>query len=45
MISEKFNGKTPLERHRMVNQVLEEEFKNGLHALSLKLKPFDKKGF
>ncbi|KIY44433.1 bola domain protein [Fistulina hepatica ATCC 64428] len=32
-----FRSKSPIERHRMVNGVLEEEFKNGLHSLSLKV--------
>tara|TARA_A100001015_G_C14846014_1_gene654477 strand:- start:169 stop:438 length:270 start_codon:yes stop_codon:yes gene_type:complete len=33
--SSQFNGVSLLQRHRLVNQVLKEEFKTGLHALSL----------
>ena len=39
MISKMFDGKSKLERHRLVNNTLDEEFdKFGLHALKLSLK-------
>ncbi len=37
IISEKFKGKSRLEKHRIVNDILKKEFKNGLHALTLNL--------
>lgn len=37
VISEVFEGKSPLQRHRMVNDVFKTEFESGeLHALSVK---------
>ncbi len=33
--SDKFEGKKLLERHRMVNEILSDEFKEGLHALQI----------
>lgn len=36
IVSEAFIGKSRVERHRMVNDVLGEELKNGLHALAIK---------
>ena len=38
VVSESFQGKRLLERHRMVNDAVSEEFKSGLHALSIKAK-------
>ncbi len=35
--AETLNGKTPLEQHRIINKLLEEEFNQGLHALSIKV--------
>jgi len=35
VVSESFKGKTPLERHRMVNGILKDLMKE-IHALSLK---------
>ena len=35
--SNHFNGKTKLEKHRMINNLLEEELKNGIHALVLEI--------
>ncbi|KAF9653191.1 bola-like protein [Thelephora ganbajun] len=35
MVSEAFRGKNTLQRHRMVNAALADEFKGALHALSL----------
>ena len=35
--SNKFIGKSKVERERMINKLLAEEFKSGLHALSMKL--------
>ncbi len=37
IVSEKFVGKSRVERHRMVQSLLEEERERGLHALSLTL--------
>ncbi len=37
LISEQFTGLTRIARHRMINQLLAEELKAGLHALSLHL--------
>jgi BolA family transcriptional regulator, general stress-responsive regulator len=36
MVAEKFAGKSRVERHRMVNDVLADLFKNGVHALAIK---------
>jgi len=36
IVSEAFAGKSRVERHRMVNEVLSDELKNGLHALAIK---------
>ena len=38
MVSPEFTGLTSIKRHRLVNNLLKEEFDAGLHALSLKLK-------
>lgn len=38
VVSDAFEGKTPIQRHRMVNQVLDEELKNSVHALSIQAK-------
>ncbi|MCB1876926.1 MAG: BolA family transcriptional regulator [Chromatiales bacterium] len=35
VVSERFEGERLLNRHRMVNRALAEEFNNGLHALAL----------
>lgn len=35
MVSEQFDGLTRVSRHRLINKLIEEEFNNGLHALSL----------
>ena len=35
LVSNEFEGKLPVARHRMVNKVLEEELKSGVHALAL----------
>ena len=37
IVSKVFKGKSRIEKHRMVNNILNSEFKNGLHALSLSL--------
>ena len=37
IVSKKFKGKSRIERHRIVNNILEDEFKKGLHALTLSL--------
>jgi len=37
VVSEEFVGKSPLQRHRMVNDLFKKEFETGeLHALSIK---------
>jgi len=38
IISDHFTGKTKINRHRMVTDLLKTEFDTGLHALSLTLK-------
>lgn len=38
VISDSFKGKPQLARHRLINGILKQEFENGLHALSLRLK-------
>lgn len=37
VVSDKFNSMQPVQMHRTVNDLLSDCFKNGLHALSLKL--------
>ena len=37
IVSKVFKGKSRLEKHRIVNNILDSEFKNGLHALTLSL--------
>lgn len=37
LVSRDFSGQTRIQRHGTVNSLLAEEFKKGLHALSLKL--------
>ena len=37
IISKSFSGMNRLEKERLVQKLLNEEFQNGLHALSLKL--------
>jgi hypothetical protein len=38
IVSENFEGKALLQRHRMVNEVLQEELQQGVHALSIQSK-------
>lgn len=38
IVSEKFENVKLIERHRSINNVLQEEFKKGLHALSIQSK-------
>ncbi|KAI7855027.1 bola protein, partial [Circinella umbellata] len=38
IVSDKFAGKTMMQRHRLVYGLLNEELQNGIHALSLKTK-------
>lgn len=35
IVSPAFNGKTRLERHRMINQALVQELAGGIHALAI----------
>ncbi|XP_068631337.1 bolA-like protein DDB_G0274169 [Battus philenor] len=35
VVSDKFDGLTLIKRHRLVNDILKEELKNGVHALSI----------
>jgi BolA protein len=36
IVSEDFSGKSRVERHRMVNDLLSDELKNAVHALAIK---------
>jgi BolA protein len=36
IVSAAFTGKSRVERHRIVNDILSEAFRNGLHALAIK---------
>ena len=38
VVSDKFKGQTMVQCHRLVYGVLDEELKNGVHALSLRTK-------
>ena len=38
IVSEAFAGKSRIEQHRLVNQVLAEELADGIHALSISAK-------
>uniref|UniRef100_A0A0W0F0G3 Bola-like protein n=1 Tax=Moniliophthora roreri TaxID=221103 RepID=A0A0W0F0G3_MONRR len=38
VVSEAFEGKTTIQRHRMIYDILAEELQQGLHSLSLKTK-------
>eukprot|EP01132_Coremiostelium_polycephalum_P000831 gene831-1038_t len=35
IVSEEFNNKSMVSQHRLVNQVLSDELKSGVHALSI----------
>ncbi|MEX2200194.1 MAG: BolA family protein [Dongiaceae bacterium] len=37
IVSQHFAGMTRVQRHRLVHEIVHDEFENGLHALSLKL--------
>ena len=37
IVSARFAGMSRMARHRLVNEIVHDEFENGLHALSLKL--------
>jgi len=37
LVSHAFEGKMPVARHRLVNNVLSHELENGVHALTMKL--------
>ncbi|MEX0807899.1 MAG: BolA family protein [Dongiaceae bacterium] len=37
ILSSRFVGLTRVQRHRLVHEIVHDEFQNGLHALSLKL--------
>jgi stress-induced morphogen len=41
MVSSEFNGKSRIDRQRMVMDLLKEEFTSGLHALEMKIKAAD----
>ncbi|KAF5295059.1 hypothetical protein FQA39_LY13210 [Lamprigera yunnana] len=45
VVSEKFNGLSLIKRHRLVNDLLKEEFSEGIHALSLDTKTPDQWSF
>lgn len=44
LVSDKFKGVSRIDRQRMVNTLLDSEFKNGLHALQMKLHSPDEYG-
>lgn len=35
IVSDEFKGKMPVQRHRMVYSLLDDEFRNGLHAVNI----------
>ncbi|VAX12413.1 Cell division protein BolA [hydrothermal vent metagenome] len=35
LVSDKFDGKTLLARHRLINSILESQLRNGIHALAM----------
>ena len=37
LVSEKFSNKSKIQRHRIVNDMLKEEFLSDLHSVTLKL--------
>lgn len=37
IVSQRFAGMSRIARHRLVHEIVHDEFENGLHALSLKL--------
>ena len=41
IVSEKFNNKNKIDRHRMVNQSLKEEFLSDLHSVIIKTYTID----
>ena len=41
IVSDAFQGKSRIERHRLVNEVLAEAFDRGLHALAIKARAPD----
>jgi stress-induced morphogen len=38
VVSDDFEGKMLIDRHRLVNDILDEELQNGVHALSIEAK-------
>ncbi len=38
VVSEAFNGKSRVERHRMINDLVSEEMQQGLHAIAIDAK-------
>ena len=45
LVSEKFNNKNKIDRHRMVNQNLKEEFVSDLHSVVIKTYTIDEYKF
>lgn len=43
IVSDAFTGKKLIDRHRMVHQILDQELKQGVHALSLSLRSIEEK--
>lgn len=41
MVSSEFNGKSRIDRQRMIMDLLKDEFSSGLHALEIKVKAAD----
>lgn len=44
VVAEKFSGLNRLERHRLVNSLIAEEFEHGLHALAISARAPDEAG-
>lgn len=42
IVSERFDGQSRVQQHRMIHQVLDEELKTGVHALALQTIPSTK---
>ena len=45
IISDQFENKSLVERHRMVYRAMDDEFKNGLHALAIQAYTRNEKSF
>jgi len=43
IISKDFNGKTPVQRHRMIYKILDQSIQRGIHALAIQARTPDEK--